>query len=847
MSNNSCRLATAIFRATTTLVVIALLTSESLAVIARQRVYTLGDNDPGATVGQPLAGLKTNDIQPSPTDGRGDLVPMEAFSAAVSPVYVDVSDRPGAAAGSKGIQFDGVDDNIFGGEYDPRNFGGSFTALSQAWVKPGALGSERYIWRVGTDNGGAGISANGFYEMIHLEGNVVVGNIPAVVGQWAHVAVRRTGNFSTLFVNGRVAAQINGFWNVSGPEVALGSDLFGGQLFFQGAVDNFSIASSGAFDVPLDINFFADSGITFSGVPGDINQDGLVNQQDYQIWANNVGLDNGFGVGDPGTLLLGDADQSGRINLRDFQIINQAALAAGTSLSTGVPEPASLLLLLAGVALTAFGRGRRRKRIPAQVVLVGAVAIGLAGICAGTATANVVVADDFFYDGTTKALNVGGGFNGFQQYLGGQNGPAGNWDPTGLWEEIGDGIITTTTFDPPEDRNSALFSGFFAVQDELFRDFSLADTVSPTQTLFFGGRFRARSGEETLTHTPRLFLNRIFGDDRDSIAVQRDRTQDIAVGINDDAVVARLGDGPEAFTVPTGARPNDGNWHSVIGKLELNVAGGANERLTVWLDPTGVETGGTTAQVQADVLPNLDALIGTLHMQGSVPGASGLGRSFIDDVAVGTTWASVAQVNVPRLSLRIDPATGSARLVNTSSVALALNSYSIESQAGSLNAAGWNSLDDKNLGNWQENLGTNKQLVESFFEGSTSISPGGQLLLGNLFTANATQDVTARFGTLDGLVNLLRVEYGPIVGLPGDFNGDGSVNAADYVVWRKTDGTLPGYNAWRTNFGRTAGSAAGASAAVPEPGMVGLVLLATFGAVQLRHWKPAGRTCWPGL
>lgn len=55
--------------------------------------------------------------------------------------------------------------------------------------------------------------------------------------------------------------------------------------------------------------------------------------------------------------------------------------------------------------------------------------------------------------------------------------------------------------------------------------------------------------------------------------------------------------------------------------------------------------------------------------------------------------------------------------------------------------------------------------------------------------------------------------------LPGDYNGNGIVDAADYVVWRKNVGqsnTLPGdvspgsvdasdYNVWRSNFGATAG------------------------------------------
>jgi hypothetical protein len=58
--------------------------------------------------------------------------------------------------------------------------------------------------------------------------------------------------------------------------------------------------------------------------------------------------------------------------------------------------------------------------------------------------------------------------------------------------------------------------------------------------------------------------------------------------------------------------------------------------------------------------------------------------------------------------------------------------------------------------------------------------------------------------------------------LPGDFNHDNAVNAADYVVWRKTNGTTAGFNLWRANFGNMAGSgaalpsAASLSASVPE-------------------------------
>ena len=60
----------------------------------------------------------------------------------------------------------------------------------------------------------------------------------------------------------------------------------------------------------------------------------------------------------------------------------------------------------------------------------------------------------------------------------------------------------------------------------------------------------------------------------------------------------------------------------------------------------------------------------------------------------------------------------------------------------------------------------------------------------------------------------------------GDYNQDGFVDAADYVVWRKTDGTQAGYDIWRANFGATLGVGSGASArvAIPEPAT--LMLLA---------------------
>jgi hypothetical protein len=73
--------------------------------------------------------------------------------------------------------------------------------------------------------------------------------------------------------------------------------------------------------------------------------------------------------------------------------------------------------------------------------------------------------------------------------------------------------------------------------------------------------------------------------------------------------------------------------------------------------------------------------------------------------------------------------------------------------------------------------------------------------------------------------------------LPGDYNHNGAVDAADYVVWRKTEGTPAGYNAWRTHFGQPSGSGTAAvspSSAVPEPAALLLITMGCFAAALVR-------------
>ncbi len=67
--------------------------------------------------------------------------------------------------------------------------------------------------------------------------------------------------------------------------------------------------------------------------------------------------------------------------------------------------------------------------------------------------------------------------------------------------------------------------------------------------------------------------------------------------------------------------------------------------------------------------------------------------------------------------------------------------------------------------------------------------------------------------------------------IPGDYNNDGEVNAADYVVFRKAGLTTGTYTTWRQNFGESNGAGGNA---VPEPATVALLLTASVSLITAK-------------
>jgi hypothetical protein len=97
-------------------------------------------------------------------------------------------------------------------------------------------------------------------------------------------------------------------------------------------------------------------------------------------------------------------------------------------------------------------------------------------------------------------------------------------------------------------------------------------------------------------------------------------------------------------------------------------------------------------------------------------------------------------------------------------------------------------------------------------------------------------------GAVSGSNTLTSLTLMAVPSAPGDFNANGTVDAADYVLWRKTFGQIGAglvadgngnnqidqgdFNVWRAHFGQTAGSTSTTvNATVPEPSPLALLFI----------------------
>jgi hypothetical protein len=394
------------------------LAASAHAAVHNDREYRMGDDLAEGAVALNAVGSGNAFQTTFDSAGPGfvDLSPTNG------PVYADVGptglNRPGAAANSLGITFDGADDYLFG-----RRFGNPATSRSstlnfpvvnnegpgandyaglsnrgfQLWVRPTSTGLAQ---NVVLDTNQHGLRINTANQWVMRYNNVDVASTEAVAfDAWTHaMVVRPNGSTapsggSILYINGEAVAAAAGNYNVNqnfwlvvgsdtgdGPEDDTPTDLIGTTEFFKGTLDQLTMFTMGVTVNGLDRgtwNFRTDNLYArpaaeggFGGLTAhvaDVNQNGTFEQADINDLITNWGFENlvnGVRAGDVNTIKKGDLNFDGITDLKDVNIIRDVVSASGAALDLSglpIPEP-SALVLAAAAGCGAFGVNRRRMR-----------------------------------------------------------------------------------------------------------------------------------------------------------------------------------------------------------------------------------------------------------------------------------------------------------------------------------------------------------------------------------------------------------------------------------------------------------------------------------------------------
>lgn len=271
--------------------------------------------------------------------------------------------------------------------------------------------------------------------------------------------------------------------------------------------------------------------------------------------------------------------------------------------------------------------------------------------------------------------------------------------------------------------------------------------------------------------------------------------------------------------------------------------------------PGWLEIGAPTSNLVAELNPNgsTAAAGGTNLNLGNIyqfnPSAIGESDSvaFNYSLASGEVVDGIVNFTGPanNLVLVVDPTTGASVLQNQSTFTIDLDGYEVTSDSGSLNSAGWSSLEDNvSEGGWVE-IGspTSNLLAELNADGARTLASGDQLSLGNLFTPAAMEDLVLEFSLATGEVIAGLVQYGAAPN--ADFNDDTLVNGVDEAIWEAGFGRFNG-NAQKSdgdadNDGFVLGNdfklwqrqvdGGGSVAAVPEPTAAAFLFCATAIAI----------------
>ncbi len=572
------------------------------------------------------------------------------------------------------------------------------------------------------------------------------------------------------------------------------------------------------------VSYTGNGGTAF--VRSDLDTDGDIDPNDY-----NVFLQNNFaslsGLSDVAAYRRGDLDGDGdndHVDFRQFKADYDAANGSGSfnQLIAGVPEPAALTLLISSIVGMALVR-RRRPSTSSCWLFIALVALVPLTLVSPT---DAALRHQYTFNNSSAADSVGtahgnvvdpGAITNYTQ--------AGRLNLSAINDATPNSNQTPFTagayVNLPNDIMSATFSGGTAGAAS-FETWVSVDTNRNWAEIFSFGT--SNDGEDTATS----------GSDTDYI------TMIPAHGAGGGTLwslahPAGGGDMPAESGV---VLPTDVPHHIVAVFNHNDTTAGPNGTIRQYLNgaPAGVTS------IHPNI--NLNTFTNNNNWLGRSQWPDPLFDGHFDEFRIYDHALTAQEVSdnfaegptLPdRLTLEVNTVTGAVALKNTGPIPVNMDFYRIESVGGALNEASWNSLSDQNFDadgpgpgqNWDESGGSDQfGLSEIFLLGDSTLATSSLVSLGGAFNPavfGSGNNGDLEFFITDPLGEELRgiIQYVTTGGLPGDYNNDGRVDAADYVVWRKNPaahgGDPAGYNTWRMNFDRTAGSGLGAGGAVPEP------------------------------
>ncbi len=580
----------------------------------------------------------------------------------------------------------------------------------------------------------------------------------------------------------------------------------------------------------------------------DFNFDGSIDALDWPTLRDNL-LSDVSGLSNPLAYQQGDLNGDGSNNLVDFGIFKadfDAVNGVGSlnALIASVPEPSSMVLLAAGVLGLSLSRKRKVRNLGraacllAIVIVAGVVAPSVATAAspvdfttftvdnyplsenanftfpsyttsASTATLDSSANQHFFY-GTQSILN---------KRIVGRINPGADDDYIGL-------ALGYTAGDSTNPLPGAGAADFLLLDwREINQFFDIADDVilagSPTFQFFHD----QTAGGDALAG---LALSRVSGTPTgDELWAHRDAQDAGNFDINASGGVTELQRG--ATLGSTGYTNNVFNFYDITY---------TSTNITVKID--GVE--------QINVSGSFpDGVLGLYSLGQSTSSAAPVYADF--------TISDLDEL----LTATVNTLSGSVTVSNSTSVSFDLNAYTLESASSSLDAAGWNSLQDQDLagfgagngsGNgWEEGANSSDTgLVEASLTTSSTLGAGDSVSLGSAFDTAGSQDLVFTYRDPSGLLTTGIVNYVSTVE-NANFDGDADVDGADFLTWQRgfgtgttlaqgdanASGSVDGADLaiWQSQHGAT-GLLSGVQS-VPEPSSALLLVLAAFGLGMSRQ------------